>query len=115
VPTDDKAYDFFTQHGYPPRYYPPFNPLVYSVEHSFPLVNLGMKDHWAPNSGIPSGLLALHCCGAQWLRDATLSGIHVFCWNVPEMLRLCVWLQVPLGWALATLFVAGLTGIVKSG
>jgi len=115
APTEEKAYEFFEQRGYPPAYYPQFNPLVYSIEHSFPLINLGVKDHWAPNHGTPADLLVLHWLVLRWMHGATVCGCHIFQWNAPGLLRLCFWLQVPLGWGLATLFVAGLTGIVKSG
>jgi len=113
APTDERAYEFFKQHGYAPDYYPEFNPLVYSVEHSFPLVNLGMKDRWSPNHGIPSDRLSLDWRGLRWLHGATFCDVQAFRWNSPMSLRLCLWLQVPLGWLLATLFVAGLTGVVK--
>ena len=60
APTEEKAYEFFAQRGYPPDYYPQFNPLIYSIEHSFPLVDLGVKSYWAPNHGTTARLLVLH-------------------------------------------------------
>jgi hypothetical protein len=113
APTDERAYEFFAQHGYAPDYYPQFNPLVYSIEHSFPLVSLGMKDRWSPNHGVSSDRLLLDWRGLRWLHGATFCDVQPFRWNAPMCLRLCLWLQVPLGWVLATLFVAGLTGVVK--
>ena len=115
TPNDEKAFAVFEQRGYPPDYYPQFNPLVYSFEDSFPLVNLGVKDHWAPSQEGSPKLPVLHCFSLHWMRDVTLRGVHPFRWNAPVFLRVWSWLQVPLGWGLATLFVAGLTGIVKSG
>lgn len=115
APTEEKAYEFFAQRGYPPDYYPQFNPLIYSIEHSFPLVDLGVKSYWAPNHGTTASLLVLHFWCLRRMRDATFCGVHPFRWNAPGFLRWCLWLQVPLGWVLATLFVAGLTGIVRSG
>jgi hypothetical protein len=51
VPNQKEAYEAFEQKGYPPDYYPQFKPLIYSFEHCFPLVNLGVTDHRAPNFG----------------------------------------------------------------
>jgi hypothetical protein len=115
APNDKEAYAVFQQRGYPPDYYPSFNPLVYSFEHSFPLINFGVKDHWAPSLGVSAKMPLVHCWGLRWMRDAAVCGVHVFRLGAPGLLRWCIWLQVPLGWGFATLFVAGLTGIVKSG
>jgi hypothetical protein len=114
APNEKEAYAVFQQRGYPPDYYPSFNPLAYSFEHSFPLVNLGVKDHWAPSLGVSASPPLVHCWGLKWMRDVAVCGVHVFRVSSPGLLRWCIWLQVPLGWGLATLFVAGLTGIVKS-
>jgi hypothetical protein len=113
APTEEKAYEVFAQRGYPPDYYSQFNPLVYSIEHSFPLVNLGVKDHWAPNHAVQSDRLLFHSRILRWLHDATIWNIHIFRWNATALLRLWLWFEVPLGWLLATLFLAGFTGVVK--
>jgi hypothetical protein len=115
VPNQKEAYETFEEKGYPPDYYPQFNPLIYSFEHCFPLVNLGVTDHWAPNFGSATRFPVLHFWGLQRMRDFMIRGVYPFRWNFPIFLRVCFWLQVPLGWGLATLFVAGLTGVVKSG
>jgi hypothetical protein len=62
-------------------YYLQFNPFVYSIEHCFPLVNLGMKDHWAPSHGTPADLLVLHWWVLRWMHGATVCGAHIFQWN----------------------------------
>jgi hypothetical protein len=113
APTEEKAYEVFAQRGYPPDYYSQFNPLVYSIEHSFPLVNLGVKDHWAPNHAVQSDRLLFHWRIFRWLHGATIWNIHIFRWNATALLRLWLWFEVPLGWLLATLFLAGFTGVVK--
>jgi hypothetical protein len=105
-PTDKDAYYTFESRGHPPDYYPRFHALVYSLEHSFPLVNLGQKDRWAPNpqgSGHPVTGFPNFLSPARHLRVSA------------GFLRVWLFVQVILGWALATLFVAGLTGVVKSG
>lgn len=100
VPSNKEAYEVFVQQRQLPAHYPRFNAFIYSIEHSFPLVNLGVKDHWEPNPG--RNELALDDSGR-------------FCFDVATFLRVWNWVQIPVGWGLATLFVAGLTGIVKSG
>jgi len=33
------------------RLYPPFQPFVYTLENTVPLIKLGMDEHWMPNAG----------------------------------------------------------------
>jgi hypothetical protein len=89
APTDKDAYSFFRTEGRPPDYYQRFTASVYSLENSLPLVNLGQKDQWTPDPN-PRGSR-----------------------RMPSLLRLFRWGQVLLGWLLATLFVAGVTGVVR--
>jgi hypothetical protein len=89
TPTDKEAYCFFRDHGQPPDYYQRFTASVYSLENSLPFVNLGQKDHWTP--------------------DPNQQGW----WRLASFLRVFRWGQVLLGWLLATLFVAGVTGVVR--
>jgi hypothetical protein len=89
APTDKDAYCFFRTQGRPPDYYQRFTASVYSLENSLPFVSLGQKDHWTPDPS-PQGS-----------------------WLMPGFLRWFRWGQVLLGWLLATLFVAGVTGVVR--
>lgn len=91
TPKDEKAYAFFKEKGVPPSHYEPFSPLVFSLENSLPLVKLGQTDYWQPNPTPANS----NAAGSSRL-------LFVF-------LRL----QVLLGWILATLFIAGITGIVQ--
>ena len=92
VPKDQKAYDFFVANGHAPAYYEPLSPLVLSIENSLPLVRLGQIDYWQPNPKPPAG-------GSIFTMPRLLFGFQR--------------LQVLLGWILATLFIAGVTGIVQ--
>jgi hypothetical protein len=78
--------------------YPKFNAIVYSIETFVPLVKFGIADHWAPNANcgesIRLGILRLPRPG-MWL-------------------RYYLWLHIVAGWVLTTLWVGGLTGLVKS-
>ena len=89
APTDKDAYCFFRTQGRPPDYYQRFTASVYSLENSLPFVSLGQKDHWTPD---PNPQVS------RWM---------------PSLLRWFRWGQVLLGWLLATLFVAGVTGVVR--
>jgi hypothetical protein len=89
APTDKDAYCFFRDQGWPPDYYQRFTASVYSLENSLPFVSLGQKDHWTPDPN-PRGSRPM-----------------------PGFLRWFRWGQVLLGWLLATLFVAGVTGVVR--
>ena len=95
TPTDKEAYQIFETHlpkegchGDPPPYYKEFSPVVYSLDNFLPIINLGEKDHWMPNP-----------------HEGGLGGF----------LRVYLWIHIALGWLLTTLFVAGLTPIVRSG
>jgi len=89
APTDKGAYCFFRAQGRPPDYYQRFTASVYSLENSLPFVNLGQKDHWTPDPNPQASR------------------------RMPGFLRWFRWGQVLLGWLLATLFVAGVTGVVR--
>ena len=89
TPTDKEAYYFFRDHRWSPDHYQRFTASVYSLENSLPFVNLGQKDHWAPDPNPQS--------------SRRMSGL----------LRWFRWFQVLAGWLLATLFVAGVTGVVR--
>jgi hypothetical protein len=108
TPSDKDAYAAFAQQGYTPAYYTAFNPLVYSVEHSFPLISLGIKDRWQPGPGGAAVQPVVNCKLLRRMRD---HGLRI---GSPGFLRVWIWMQTIAGWVLATLFVAGLTGIVKS-
>jgi hypothetical protein len=84
VPTDEEAARAFKSGGLLPDHYPHFQPVVFSIENTFPLVKLGQVDKWQPAQP-PHG----------------------------PVIRWVVWAQVLLGWLFATLFVADVAGLVK--
>jgi hypothetical protein len=108
-PSDKDAYAEFKKKGYPPDSCPPFNPLVYSAEHSFPVINLELKDRWRVGS---EPIAVKPTVNWAVLRSVQKTGLAL---NSPIALRVWMWTQTVAGWVLATLFVAGLSGIVKSG
>jgi hypothetical protein len=103
VPTEEMAFQSFKATKNPPENYPRFFPLVYSLENSVPLIKLGQVDRWQPN---PSSQ-ASGPSGQIWysrLQNVITKGRFLMCFR---------WGQIVAGWLLATLFVSGLTGIVR--
>ncbi|NOR66916.1 MAG: hypothetical protein GQ528_06140, partial [Woeseiaceae bacterium] len=78
--------------------YPVFNPLVYSIDVFVPVVDLRQARYWLPNANrgselVPTSSAAL-CTG----------GLLLF-W---------LWFEIACGWILTTLFLVGLTGLVRT-
>lgn len=138
VPTEKDACGDFKRDGQTPFRYETFSPLVYSVENSLPLVKLGQADKWEPDSD-PN---ASRSRKRRWIKSASrenpwpgpfqlLERLLIFVgllapigleqppsgfsrWGTsPRFLRWFLWAQILLGWLLATLFLAGVTGIVR--
>jgi hypothetical protein len=65
VPTDKDAYAFFVQqqHLYPPDGYSIFHASMFSLENSFPVINLSMLDHWRAVGCLYWWLLVLRIVG----------------------------------------------------
>jgi hypothetical protein len=116
VPTERGAYAEFRESGHAPAYYPPFNPLIYSLENCVPLVKLGQDERWQPDPN-PQQLVDSAASAAGWRGRLK----HLVLVRLPERLtspvalRWLRWIMIGLGWLLATFFVAGLTGIIKTG
>jgi hypothetical protein len=93
TPTEPEAYDRFIRDGEPPRHYPPFNAIVYSLENFLPVVDLHQGMYWRPNPR--------HGMGG---RMRALSG---------TLLRWYLWVHILAGWIITPLLAAGLTGLVR--
>jgi len=93
TPTEYEAYDLFVKTGEPPRHYPPFNAVVYSLENFLPVVDLHQGTYWRPNPR--------HGTGG---RLRALSG---------TLLRWYLWVHILAGWIITPLLAAGLSGLVR--
>ncbi len=91
TPTEADAYAAFMRSGEPPRHYPPFNAVVYSLENFLPVVDLHQGTYWRPNPRHGSGAHAI-------------SG---------TLLRWYLWLHILAGWIITPLLAAGLSGLVR--
>ncbi len=90
VPSDKDAYaGFKSTPSALPSHYPQFQPVVFSLENTFPLVKLGQTDRWQ--------------CDPKPTRH----------FSRRRLLRWTIWIQIILGWLLATLFLAAVSGIVQ--
>ncbi|MGO9273190.1 MAG: hypothetical protein ACLQOO_23630 [Terriglobia bacterium] len=140
VPTEEKACGEFKPAGQIPRSYGRFFPSIYSLENSLPLVKLGQADKWQPDpdpgaspsrDGIWIKSAARDKSWPGWLRGP--ERLLIFAGLLapadlkdppsrfsrigtsPRFLRWFLWFQILLGWLLATLFIAGVTGIIHQG
>jgi len=114
TPSDKDAYSVFEATGQPPSHFPRFDAFVFSMEHSFPLVNLGQKDKWQPNPQASGREPLREWSSFETLRDIEFRDVRPFRLPWPGVLRFFLWFQIIFGWALAALFVAGFTGIVRA-
>jgi len=113
APTEKDAYEEFSK-GETPKRYQPFNPLIYSVENCIPLVKLGQDDRWQPDPH-PTRHAPPIAAGRVLRFLNRVLDLVVPGWAVsPVALRWFRWIMIGLGWLLATFFVAGLTGIIKT-
>ena len=102
APADKEAYGPFKHDSTLPPHYERFYPPVYALEHSFPLVKLGQAERWQPD---PNPL---------WQCSSPKHFARRLCWVLsPEALREFRWGQICFGWFFTTMFVAGVTGVVR--
>lgn len=82
--------------------YPVFNSFIYSMENFVPLIKLQVADSYAPNANLGEmhSLPSFHCISPFTLTNGSL-------------LRIYLWLHTIAGWFLTTLWVGGLTGLIR--
>jgi hypothetical protein len=102
APTEKEAYSTFKQASQLPPHCDGFNPFIYSLENSFPLIKLGQIDHWQPD---PDKHWQLH--PRDWVPRS------LYWLFSPWSLRWFRWIQICLGWFFATMGIAAVTGIVR--
>lgn len=105
TPTDKDAYQSVASKSALPANYPRFQPFIFSLENTFPLVKLGQADKWQAD---PEPQAATRPVGNVWRRLLAYTASSVF-------IRRFIWTQILLGWLLATLFLAAISGIVQHG
>lgn len=103
VPTEKDAYTLFKSVHRLPDYYEPFHASIFSLENSFPLVKLGQVDHWKLDPS-PGEFNRLPANGGRF-------SVRIL--NLTRSLRVFSWLQIVLGWLLASMGIAAVTGLVR--
>jgi hypothetical protein len=78
--------------------YERLHPFLYSLDVFLPFVNLHQEHYWWPDAGA-AGELAL------FDRKVKFSG---------RILRYYLWLQIIAGWLLSAIFIAGVTGLIRT-
>jgi hypothetical protein len=76
------------------RDYPKFNRFVYSLDAFLPIVDLKEKSYWLPNA------------------NKSTDG---WSFRAGAAVRIYLWIHIMFGWILTTLWVAGFSGLVRSG
>ncbi len=101
TPSDKDAYATFELTRQVPAHYQSFHASIFSAENTFPFLKLGQSDRWQPDP---------HPQKFAW-------GVTVFATTIwvsfAGLLRWYQWLQILSGWILGTLFIAGVTGIIR--
>jgi hypothetical protein len=90
------------------KFYPRFSALVYSLETFVPLLKLWMSDYWTPNATERAKRLKIVVGSIKW---------QICTFKLPingPGLRVYLWVHVAAGWVLTTLWVGGLTGLLKT-
>jgi len=100
LPSDEKAYTFDSNDKLhmKEKDYPVFNSFIYSLEVFVPLVKLGMDEFWRPAANRRTHIKFRN-------KTKTITG---------SALRWYWWLHIVAGWILTTLWVGGLTGLIKT-
>jgi hypothetical protein len=78
--------------------WPPFNALIYSLETLAPVVKLGQQDYFRPDANAGWDLFKI------WNVRLTTGGL----------LQWYLWLHIVVGWAIAAMLVAGLSGLLHT-
>lgn len=101
TPTHENAYETFITTGMPPKYYPPFSGLVYSLENFLPVVDLHQGTFWRPN---PHHVPATRGRVTRWGGETMPA----------KLLRWYLWMHILAGWTITPLLFAGLAGLLRS-
>ncbi len=101
VPSDKEAFQQFRAVRTLPAHYERFNPFIYSLENSFPVIRFGQADHWQP---LP---------GSDWDHLSARIPKPLTSLVAPWWLRRIRWLQISLGWFFTTMGLAAVSGIVR--
>ena len=81
-----------------PKSHEELHPLLYSLDIFLPVVDLHQEHYWWPDATVRGSMDVFG-------RKVTISG---------RLLRHYLWLQIIAGWVLSAIFIAGITGLLRS-
>jgi hypothetical protein len=84
--TDVLVQEMYQKYREIPKDYPAFSAWAYSIDAFIPFLDLVLEHYWIPNAD------------AGW-------------WGA--LLRIYLWIHIGVGWILSTLFLTGVTGIIR--
>jgi hypothetical protein len=99
-----------------PGQYDPFCALVYAVDAGLPIISFGQRDRWHP--GVPAARPATGggvygtICNASFTRHWDPHRVWVDAPALVTWLTMYRWFHIALGWFLATMLLAGISGLV---
>jgi hypothetical protein len=99
-----------------PRTYPPFNSFVYALDAYLPIIEFGQEQAWEPST---KKSIAVMQVPQNPSVDRWLSHAHLKLPQIPESFfaagwhRVVYWVEEFLGWIFVSLFIAGMSGIMK--
>jgi len=112
------AYDDFKRTQALPGQYDPFCALAYAIDTSLPIINFGQREKWHPRfvqTEIKASLpldtqsnVYSFLCEADFARNWNLVSPPTLAF----LLTLYRWVHLAFGWFLATMFLAGISGLV---
>jgi hypothetical protein len=113
VPTDEKAFQDFRR-GELPGYYESFCALTYSFDTFVPIIGLGQRDKWmvvSNDTNLRPVKSAGSIIGSIFCDPTILPKSDSF---VPGVVRGFHWFDILAGWFFSTMFVVGITGLVRN-
>jgi hypothetical protein len=122
LPSDRFAYDDLA-HGKPlPGQYDPFCALVYAIDTSLPIISFGQRERWHPRAApTPDAAIAQpethewayrFFCEASFTRHLDPRGHWIAPATLATVLEVYRWIHLAAGWFLATMLLAGISGLV---
>ena len=92
----------------PPRY-TEFNSIVYAFDAYLPVIELGQDFAWEP-SDVPMRGAQPPINDGSFAFDLASAAVWSFSWGLH---RFIYWLEEVLGWIFVSLYIAGMSGIMK--
>lgn len=121
LPTENSAYTSFVDTSIVPGSYESFCAAAYAVDTSLPIISFGQRDKWhpaLPNKPAASVTPDIHSatyrasCEAAFTRGWVQQSPSRNAETVATCLSAFRWFYLAIGWFLATMLVAGVSGLV---